>query len=337
MIENDPITEYYKSPRISNSLLKAIANPRILKLKKDNPELFEDDSASLRIGSAVDCLLTDPKAWVSKFKVLEVNKPYGFMGTFVSNLPKGITKDSPKEDYMSAYWMSGYKMSADWVINKFWTSPDAVEYYNTYKEDGYTILSKDEYDSAKKAVSLVMDSPYAFSYFQRNKIHEELLHQVPIYFTLKDHEFKALLDGIKIDHQEKTIEPFDLKTIGKSVYEFPLNYILYGYYTQAALYEYALKTKESPVYDLLQEGYTLKDFIFIVAETKTSSFNPALIYTTSKEEREAGFTGGNFNNKYHKGIYQLLEDYLWHVETDQWIYPREIYQNEGRIPLKVFT
>jgi hypothetical protein len=162
-----------------------------------------------------------------------------------------------------------------------------------------------------------MDSPYAFSYFQRNKIHEELLHQVPIYFTLKDHEFKALLDGIKIDHQEKTIEPFDLKTIGKSVYEFPLNYILYGYYTQAALYEYALKTKESPVYDLLQEGYTLKDFIFIVAETKTSSFNPALIYTTSKEEREAGFTGGNFNNKYHKGIYQLLEDYLWHVETDQ--------------------
>jgi hypothetical protein len=25
------------------------------------------------------------------------------------------------------------------------------------------------------------------------------------------------------------------------------------------------------------------------------------------------------------------------VETDQWIYPREIYQNEGRIPLKVFT
>jgi hypothetical protein len=62
MIENDPIVEYYKSPRISNSLLKAIANPRILKLKKDNPELFEDDSASLRIGSAVDCLLTDPKA-----------------------------------------------------------------------------------------------------------------------------------------------------------------------------------------------------------------------------------------------------------------------------------
>ena len=41
------------------------------------------------------------------------------MGTFVSHLPKGITKESSKEDYMDAYWMSGYKMSADWVINKF--------------------------------------------------------------------------------------------------------------------------------------------------------------------------------------------------------------------------
>jgi hypothetical protein len=62
MIENDPIVEYYKSPRVSNSLLKSVQNPRVLKLKKDNPELFDEDSVALRVGSAVDCLLTDPKA-----------------------------------------------------------------------------------------------------------------------------------------------------------------------------------------------------------------------------------------------------------------------------------
>jgi len=37
----DPIEEYYKSPRISNSLLKSLQNPRAAKLKKDNPELYE--------------------------------------------------------------------------------------------------------------------------------------------------------------------------------------------------------------------------------------------------------------------------------------------------------
>jgi hypothetical protein len=52
---------YYSSTRISNSLLKATQNPRLLKIKKDHPELFEnDDSTAFRVGSAVDCLLTSP-------------------------------------------------------------------------------------------------------------------------------------------------------------------------------------------------------------------------------------------------------------------------------------
>ena len=36
-------------------------------------------------------------------------------------------------------------------------------------------------------------------------------------FTCQEIECKALLDGIKIDHKAKTIQPFDLKTIGKGV------------------------------------------------------------------------------------------------------------------------
>jgi hypothetical protein len=93
-----------------------------------------------------------------------------------------------------------------------------VEYYNTHNSTKeVTVLSKDEHESAKKAVELIMVSPYAYSYFIRGPIHEELMLQVPIYFTLNGQEFKALLDGIKINHRDKTIEPFDLKTIGKSV------------------------------------------------------------------------------------------------------------------------
>lgn len=180
-----------------------------------------------------------------------------------------------------------------------------------------TIVSKDEYESIVKSVELIRCSPYAASYFERGKTWEELLHQVPIYFQLQGEDFKALLDGVKIDHKEKTIEPFDLKTIGKSVYDFKANYLNYGYYTQAALYEYAIQQPESPVFELLQQGYTIKDFIFIVAETKTSSTNPALIYTTSPKEREAGMIGGYCEGKKYKGILELLEDYNWHVKNDQ--------------------
>jgi len=143
------------------------------------------------------------------------------------------------------------------------------------------------------------------------------MHQVPIYFELEGQEFKALLDGIRINHKDETIEPFDLKTIGKSVFDFPQSYVDYGYYTQAALYDYAIRTPNSPVFAYIDQGYRVKDFTFIVVETKTSSTNPAIIYTTTQKERNCGFEGGVVNNKYYKGIYQLLDDYLWHESTDQ--------------------
>lgn len=259
------------------------------------------------------------------------------MGAFVSKLPKDLTPDSPEELYDKAYWASGYKMSRAWVINKFWTTPDAVRYYElTSKKTPHILLPKDEYESATKAVELIRASPYAAMYFTRRSPQYELLHQVPIYFTLDGHECKALLDGILIDHAEETIEPFDLKTIGKSVYDFPENYLNFGYYTQAAFYTYAVATPESPVMELLEKGYTLKDFIFIVAETKTSSTNPALIYTTTLNERLCGMWGGYVGNRYYKGIRQLLEDYKWHVESNEWTYPKKIFQDQGRVELNLF-
>lgn len=114
------INNYYTNPRLSNSLLSAMTNPRIFKLKKERPELFEnEDKTALRIGSAVDCLLTSPDRWDEEFIVVDVNKPYGLMGTFVQYLPKGITRLSDKEMYQTAYEKSGYKMSIDWAIEKF--------------------------------------------------------------------------------------------------------------------------------------------------------------------------------------------------------------------------
>ena len=93
---------YYNSPRLSNSTLSAIQVPRLLKLKKENPKL-EEDSVSLRVGSALDCLLTSPSRWDADFRVLNVNKPYGLMGKFVENLPAGIKIDSPPLVFEEAY------------------------------------------------------------------------------------------------------------------------------------------------------------------------------------------------------------------------------------------
>lgn len=194
-----------------------------------------------------------------------------------------------------------------------------MDYYNLVRNaaQNVTILSRDEYESVEKARELILASPYAYSFFVKTKIYEELLHQVAIYFDWQGEAFKGLLDGIKIDHDKRTIQPFDLKTTGKNVYQFKESYLTYGYYRQAALYEQALLSKESPVLELLAEGYTLLDFIFIVVETKLSSFNPAIIFRTTPKERAAGLHGGVVNGVRYKGVNELLADYLWHTKEDQ--------------------
>ena len=81
------IKDYYASNRVSNSLLSALKNPRWLKIKIETPDVEDEEKKAFRIGSAVDCLLTDPARWDDEFVVSDVVRPSGFMSKFVDNLP----------------------------------------------------------------------------------------------------------------------------------------------------------------------------------------------------------------------------------------------------------
>lgn len=67
-----------------------------------------------------------------------------------------------------------------------------------------------------------MSNPFTREYFINDYSHIELIHQFPIYFKLEDMDCKALLDGVKIDHENKTVTPFDLKTTSKNSWDFPI-------------------------------------------------------------------------------------------------------------------
>jgi hypothetical protein len=166
------------------------------------------------------------------------------------------------------------------------------------------------------------------------------MHQVAIYFDYELDgevtECKGLLDGILIDHAAKTIQPFDLKTTGKSVWEFSSSYLHFGYYRQCAFYEIALYSKESPIRKYLDEGYEVLDFIFIVVESKSDAVNPAIIYRTSPSERFCGVEGCSLGSKYYHGINDLLRAYRWHSSKDYWELPKEVYEANGEIPLSIF-
>lgn len=300
-----------------------------------------EETKFFRIGSALDCQLTSPERWDKDFIVVDAIRPYGFMGKFVDNLPANLTPESPVEMYQEAYDEAGYKMSISKVIEKFWSTQDIQDYYIATRQNsdtiGRTIISKDEYDSVIKARELIFANEFIYKYFKKTSDWHEIMKQVPIYFKYRKQKCKALLDGILIDHKDRTIQPYDLKTTGKSVYDFPLSYLQFGYYRQCAFYELALCSEDSPIKNLLDEGYTLLDFIFIVVESKVSSSHPAVIYRTSLKDRLCGIYGGSTGRKKYKGINELIDDYIYHRDNDYWDLPRELHESSGEIKLDIFN
>jgi len=319
-------------------------------MKRDNPDAEDEDKKHFRIGSGLDCLLTDASRFSKDFIVVDAIRPFGYMGKFVECLPRDIHIGSHYDDYMDAYYKAGYKMKIETVVTKFWENEEAVNYYrnvvNVDKENK-TILSKDEYDTISKCRELILSNEYITKYFIPTSIHEEVMHQLPIYFTYNLYdtearfvngiECKGLLDGILINHKTKVIQPFDLKTIGKSIYDFRESFTNYGYFRQASFYTYALQSSESPIKTLLDEGYSLANFIFIVVETNPKSVMPALEFRTTDLDLHCGINGGKIGNRKYKGIDELIRAYEFHCETDLWDLPKDLYDSKGVIILDVFN
>lgn len=333
------ISEYYTAEGINNSMLSLMLNPRWVKLRLENPEIEDDDKKHFRIGSALDCLLTSPERWEKDFKVIDVSRPFGLMGKLIDNLPVNLDMFSAPELFQEAYDKSGYKMKLERVIDNFWRNEETYKYYMATRgtDKSVTILSKDEYETVLKCQELISANEFVSQYFTPTHIGIEILRQVAVYFEYMEEKCKGLLDGILIDHKNRTIQPYDLKTTGKSVYEFPSSYLQWGYYRQCAFYELALRSEASPVKQYIDEGYTMLDFIFIVVETKLSSSHPAIIFRTSARDRQVGLEGGYYGKKFYKGINNLIEDYKFYKSNNYWDLPRDLYENKGEISLNVFN
>lgn len=334
----EQIKDYFSTKALSNSMLGLMFNPRWVKLKRDNPDNEDEETSYFRIGSALDCLLTSPERWDEDFKVIAVNRPFGLMGKFIDNLPPNLTIFSTPDNYQEAYDKAGYKMKIERVIDNFWRNEETYKYYQVTREikKGVSIISKDEYDTVVKCKELIDANEFIYPYFHSEELGVEILRQVPIYFNYMGEDCKGLLDGIKLDHRNRTIQPYDLKTTGKSVYDFRSAYLQYGYYRQASFYELALYSEASPVKKYIDEGYTMLDFVFIVVETKLSSSHPAIIFRTSLRDRQVGLAGGYIGSRHYKGINNLIEDYQFYTTNDYWDLPRDLFNNKGEILLRIF-
>lgn len=140
---------------------------------------------------------------------------------------------------------------------------------------------------------------------------------------------KVEIDLTEINHEEKWLQPYDLKNVFDNE-DFDYSYIKYRYYLQAALYKTALTLyaeKEFP-------GYEVRPFKFIVGDTSANNRKP-LIYSLSEEDERYALSGFHLNGREYKGLVTLLSEIKWHIENDVWDCSMEAFINEGLLNLNI--
>ena len=305
----------------------------------------DKDSQAAIMGRLVETLLMEPDEFDKRFYMSAcATSPTGLMLSFVEELYK-YTIDATdefgniirtfKEISRDAYSASGFKIKYEAVIQKF-VGSDTEIYYNEIKKvrtNNLTVVTSQDVTHAENIVSELRNNFATKDIVNlvnssRYSVYDQL--QVEAY-EVDEHLFKSMMDKVIVDHQEKTIQPYDLKCTW-SVENFYEEYYLYRRaYIQAYLYYYAAKyltlDENSELY-----GYVVKPLQFIVCDS-TNYYNP-LVYTLSDEDMKDAYEGFVHKGKTYPGVKYLIDELKWAMDMNIWNISKSNYLKKGMVNIK---
>jgi hypothetical protein len=309
--------EYRENEAISQSRLKRIiSHPLNYKVNKSI------SGPSLSLGSLVDCMLLTPD---------ELHKNYVFLEKAIEipDAIKAIWDDYFEDRTLLGNYEIDETLLNSLAINKGYrlTQNDArlnhvlkhIKYFEALVESN----GKEIVYSQTQEKAIAFCESIKTNIFTKNILDSVSKTQVEIYFNLPSTEYnlKALLDFIDIDETNKTIQPWDLKSMSGYTSGFKKSVYKYRYDFQAAFYTFALQ-KMYPAYQILP-------FKFLVESTDFPG--SPLIYVCSEYTMGVGAFGGNVEGKEYKGFLQCLDLLKWHSKNDVWNYTKEQWENNGVI------
>lgn len=330
----------------SSSSLKEFSTNRRKYYKKYilNENVEEEDSKASVTGRVVETLLLEPEEFDNRFYMsVCMNPPTAMMLDFVEALCKhtlaatdefGNVSRSFEEIAKDAYTDSGYKIKFEAVIGKFQGS-DAEIYYNelrTVKSKGLTVVTSEEVTNAEKIVEELKNNPITAEVVNLvNSARYTIYNQLQVEgYTFEGHLFKSMMDKVIVDHNERTIQVYDLKCTW-SVENFYEEYYLYRRaYIQALLYYKAAIHFMNNTEEL--HGYRVEAPRFMVCDS-TNYMSP-LIYTLSDKDLEDAFNGFEHKGRTYPGVNSIIKDLKWAIENDTWNISRENYLAGGLINIK---
>lgn len=350
MQEGTVITEqqYRKlKDRLSYSALKTFDNDR----KKFYQEFIlgearkESESASTLMGSLVHHLLSG-LPFEDKFHLLSAVQPSGQMKDLVDALFRrtvksmvdGVITEKFEVLFNDAVQEVKYdgagneiafkKKDLDKIVTMFEGTDAEIYYKELLLTIGKSVVTTNLITKAEQLVEKLKGHSYTYEYANAcTKKGIDVFNELPILFEVDNVPYKSMLDKVIVNHETKTIQPLDWKTSWDS--ENPQGaYLKFGYYLQAALYDYALEqwTKEHSITD-----YEIKPMIYIFCDT--SGFADPVVLKLSDDDISAGWDGFKIRGYEYRGLRDIMNDIEWHVDTGNWATSKAIFDAKGHIQL----
>jgi hypothetical protein len=309
-----------------------------------NETVEEGVNKAATIGRIVETLLLEPEEFDGRFYLSVCTKaPTGLMLDFVEALYKhtaectdadtGTVTRAFDDIVKDAYVDSGFKIKQEAVLAKFIGS-DAEIYYKEMREvraKGLTVVTTEDIANAEKTVNELKTNFVTSEVINLvNSVRYTVLNQFQVEgYSVDGHLFKSMMDKVIIDHNEKTIQVYDLKCVW-AVENFYEEYYLYRRsYIQAYLYwKAAISLTEKEEY----QGYRVLYPKFIVCDS-TNYFNP-LIYTMTDADMDDAYIGFEHKGRLYPGVCFLIDNLEWAIANDTWNISRNNYINNGVVNIK---
>lgn len=315
---NIPEKDYHALDAWSYSVIARYAKDGFSAISTLHDPVKQTDS--MRFGSLFDCMLTRGKQVMDEYEVMEMSVPDAEKN--VLDILATITADEfnkiPDEVMQKAIALAGYQSRWKYDTQYAHIQPYA-SYYDALRS-GKTIVSKSEWDDALKMYYTVTRDEYLKDHFKHdNSNDKEYIYQAQfvIPFATEHHgdvKMKIMPDMLEVDHKNKTIQPWDVKTSACPAYDFAEQFIRFRYDIQASVYTDVLQE----VIENTEEykDYTILPYLFM--DISRSDMVPVTYeYDPRSISQQDGLSYESKGRTYqYKNYRELLDEILTYEEEE---------------------
>lgn len=306
--------EYHALPAWSFSVIAKYARDGFSAINTLHEPVKQNDA--MRFGSLFDAILTHEGKAEDEFLIMDFSVPEAERK--VLDVLATISTDSfefvQDKDFQAAITATSYQPRWKFETQVAHLQPFA-DYYNGLKS-GKEIVSREDWNDAMDMYQAVQNNEYLKEHF-KNGIEDGVEYIYQAQFKVKykpgNHdmiELKIMPDMLEVDHNKKTIRPWDVKTSGMEGFDFAQHWVKMRYDIQAQLYTDVLqalimKTPEYKDYFILP--YLFMDISRVDKVPVTFEYDPRSFSQINGLSYE--IDGKTYTYKNYRAILDEILDY----------------------------